>query len=85
MKVVGGGPFCLGPGQITDDSELAMSLMWGIIKSNQKDKNQEEEKNEENKTPNLEENENIIDLDIICEQYKKWYQSRPFDIGMTTR
>lgn len=27
----GGGPFALNPGQITDDSELAMSLMWALI------------------------------------------------------
>ena len=29
----GGGPHKLGPGQITDDSELAMGLMKGIIES----------------------------------------------------
>jgi ADP-ribosylglycohydrolase len=27
----GGGPFRLASGQITDDSELASCLMWGII------------------------------------------------------
>ena len=31
MKWPGGGPFNVGPGQITDDSELAMCLMWAII------------------------------------------------------
>lgn len=32
LKMPGGGPFRLNPGQITDDSELAMSLLWGLIK-----------------------------------------------------
>jgi ADP-ribosylglycohydrolase len=31
LKMPGGGPFCLNPGQVTDDSELAMSLMWALI------------------------------------------------------
>ena len=31
MKMNGGGPFSLGPGQVTDDSELAFCLMWGLI------------------------------------------------------
>jgi ADP-ribosylglycohydrolase len=29
----GGGPFGLDPGQITDDSELAMCMMQGINES----------------------------------------------------
>jgi ADP-ribosylglycohydrolase len=31
MSMPGGGPFVLGSGQITDDSELAMCVMEGII------------------------------------------------------
>lgn len=27
----GGGPFRLNPGQITDDSELAMCIMRGLV------------------------------------------------------
>lgn len=27
----GGGPFNLNPGQVTDDSELAMCLMTGLV------------------------------------------------------
>ena len=34
MRMPGGGPFRLAPGQITDDSELAMCLMWGLIEGN---------------------------------------------------
>jgi ADP-ribosyl-[dinitrogen reductase] hydrolase len=35
MTMPGGGPHNVGPGQVTDDSELAMCLMWGIIKGNE--------------------------------------------------
>ena len=31
MKMPGGGCWSVGPGQVTDDSELAMCLMWGLI------------------------------------------------------
>ena len=33
MKMPGGGPWNLFSGQITDDSELAMCMMNGIIES----------------------------------------------------
>ena len=32
MEMPGGGPWGLAPGQVTDDSELAMCLMQGLIK-----------------------------------------------------
>ena len=35
MKMPGGGPHEVGPGQITDDSELAICLMVGIIQGNE--------------------------------------------------
>lgn len=31
MEMPGGGPFNLAGGQVTDDSELATCLLWGII------------------------------------------------------
>ena len=31
LKMPGGGPFQLAPGQITDDSELAMMMMHGLV------------------------------------------------------
>ena len=34
MSMPGGGPFEVGAGQITDDSELAMCLMWALVESN---------------------------------------------------
>lgn len=33
MKMPGGGPWNNGPGQITDDSELAMCLMHGLVEN----------------------------------------------------
>ena len=33
MEMPGGGPLNTGSGQITDDSELAMCLMWGLIEN----------------------------------------------------
>jgi len=34
MKMPGGGPWNLSAGQITDDSELAMCLMWALTEIN---------------------------------------------------
>ena len=31
MSMPGGGPHMLAPGQVTDDSELAMCLMHGLV------------------------------------------------------
>lgn len=33
LKMHGGGPHGVGPGQITDDSEMALSLMWALIEN----------------------------------------------------
>ena len=41
--MVGGGPLKLTPGQLTDGSELQMSLIWALIYTNQ-DKAVSEEK-----------------------------------------
>ena len=34
MSMPGGGPHKVAPGQVTEDSELAMCLMWGLIEGN---------------------------------------------------
>ena len=34
LRFEGGGVFSVGPGQITDDSELAMCLLHGLIEGN---------------------------------------------------
>ncbi len=62
MEMPGGGPFKLGAGQVTDDSELAQALMYGLIDGN-----------------------GTLDLDLIAQQYGAWYDSGPFDIGITIR
>jgi len=36
MKMPGGGPWGLTAGQVTDDSELAMCLMNGLVEGNGK-------------------------------------------------
>ena len=33
LAMPGGGPHRVGPGQITDDSEMAMCMAYGITKS----------------------------------------------------
>ena len=37
MMMPGGGPHSVAAGQITDDSEMAMSLLTGIVEENDKD------------------------------------------------
>ena len=37
MEMNGGGPWKVGPGQVTDDSEMAMSLIHGLILGTKKD------------------------------------------------
>ena len=52
----------VSPGQITDDSEMAISLLRGILNSEDKE----------------------LDPLFIAKEYLDWYNSNPFDIGMTT-
>lgn len=54
LQMVGGGPKNLGPGQVSDQSELAMALVWGLIEANQGIDLNEERK---------------MDMDIIANQY----------------
>lgn len=58
MSLPGGGPHGLNPGQITDDSELALCLMHALTESAT----------------------DTFDLDVISDWYKKWANSKPFDI-----
>lgn len=34
MKMIGGGTMSIGPGQITDDGELTLSLAWALVYTN---------------------------------------------------
>lgn len=69
----GGGQHKVAPGQGTDDSELATSLMLGLIDQNienyMKDQNCEIQ----------------LNMDKVCARYKDWYNSEPFDQGSTVR
>jgi len=67
----GGGPFNLGPGQITDDSELAMCLMWGLTFANQ--------------NINVEANDYVLSNPMIAYFYANWITSNPFDVGTTVK
>ena len=73
MQMPGGGPFKLAPGQITDDSELAMMMMHGLL---DQEMPRELEAGEERK--------NILVMDNIAKYNREWMKSRPFDIGQTT-
>jgi hypothetical protein len=66
MKMLGGGYHKIAPGQVTDDSEMMMSLMLGYIASNE-NVGADEEK--------------CFDFNLIGRQYSSWYTSQPFDIG----
>ena len=61
MKMEGGGPFKLAPGQITDDSELSLCLLKGLVESERST-----QKNEDVVT---------IKLDNICIFYRNWLSS----------
>lgn len=68
MHMCGGGCFNVGSGQVTDDSELEISLMNALIIHNEKS-------NEPFK---------MFPSGIIANNYIAWYKSAPFDIGNTT-
>ena len=60
----------MAAGQVTDDSELAMCLMHGLI--------------DDNVPAGLPEKSNAFYLDNIAKYYRSWYMSDPFDIGQNT-
>lgn len=68
MEMPGGGTFPTYPGQVTDDSEMALHLLKALHKFDI------EKTMEENLIP--------ISLEIGLE-YVKWAKSGPFDIGNT--
>lgn len=62
VTMPGGGVFSVGSGQITDDSELALSLARGLAGRSPRDG---------------------FPLEAVAQQYALWYESKPFDIGVT--
>ena len=79
LKMNGGGENEMGPGQITDDSEMAMCIMHGLC----------HEQSEEIKAASeivIQPGEVAeLNLDRIQVYFRKWVNSGPFDVGMTTR
>ncbi len=61
ITMPGGGALRVAPGQITDDSELALCLAQVLAQSSE------------------------FNLEQIAQNYAKWVESDPFDMGMTTR
>ena len=72
MMMPGGGPHNVAGGQITDDSEMAMSLLQAIVEENDKDEI----------LPNSD--KKIFDFESVGYRYYQWFDSDPFDIGETT-
>ncbi len=61
MDIIGGGWLHLEPGQVTDDTEMALALANSIIEAQG------------------------YDLQAAARRYVEWYNSRPSDMGTTTR
>jgi ADP-ribosyl-[dinitrogen reductase] hydrolase len=70
MDMPGGGVFNVKAGQITDDSELAFHLLKALASFHP-------ENRFDSKIDNL--------LITIANEYLAWFESRPFDIGITCR
>lgn len=58
MKMPGGGPFCNTEGQVTDDSELSICVMLGLIDG-------------ENSVDAVK-GKRILNLDAITQYYSDW-------------
>ena len=80
LELNGGGPFRLGPGQMTDDSEMAMCILHGLIPENLP----KIRKCDVDTDPYLPKGLSL-DISGVQEYFGKWVSSGPFDIGMTTR
>jgi ADP-ribosyl-[dinitrogen reductase] hydrolase len=70
LRMHGGGVFKVGPGQVTDDSELEMALLEALYQAN---------------IPIEERSVENFPIERIARAYIRWYNSNPFDIGNTTR
>ena len=71
MKMPGGGPWEIAPGQITDDSELAMCLLQAITTSIQ-----------QSGKFGFQNGECMLFTVEIGTNYRNWLKSQPFDIGI---
>ena len=82
MELAGGGVFKLNPGQITDDGELTLQVFRALYNYFV----------ENNDTEVIGEDGEILEIGPLCDlddlffqNFREWYDSRPFDIGHTTR
>ncbi len=74
FKLEGGGRLNVGPGQITDDSEMAMCLLHSLNNCQDKD-------NLKNLRCGM---KNSLNLNEVQKYFGMWFNSSPFDIGSTT-
>eukprot|EP01084_Bolivina_argentea_P138403 243658_1 len=90
MTMPGGGTWGkkVITGQVTDDTELAVSLAYGLIDCIGKlpdttrikpDQDTDDEKDKPKVYPDM------FDLTKIAPEYRRWVDSHPFDIGFCTR
>lgn len=70
MKMPGGGSWAVGPGQITDDSEMAFCLMNALIQSNIDGKSSDSERK--------------LNTEQIGVFYREWIKSDPDLMGRST-
>jgi ADP-ribosyl-[dinitrogen reductase] hydrolase len=61
LTMVGGGHWRTAPGQITDDGEMALSLMAALVGTE------------------------AFAIERVAQGYLRWFNSLPFDMGVTTR
>ena len=73
FKLEGGGSLNVGPGQITDDSEMAMCLLHSL--------NCQEKENLKSLRSGI---KNNLNLNEVQKYFGLWNESGPFDIGFTT-
>jgi len=80
LELRGGGPFKLGPGQITDDSEMAMAILHGLVPDILTKFLRDPSKENDPFSKNGYE----LDIAKIQKYFSQWVRSPPFDIGKTT-
>ena len=80
MTMPGGGPHKVGPGQITDDSEMAMCLLHALANTKKVRDGELTFLGNSEKIPG----KGTIDMNSVGKWYKKWICDEPFDLGITT-
>lgn len=69
MALNGGGVFRLAPGQVTDDTELTIQTLRGLIHA----------------YASAPDGKNCDVTGALAVQFVSWFKSKPFDVGNTTR